>query len=143
MENRQLVRLVSTAALLAALAPGVLSAQVTKTCDASHLNGGYGFRFDGTIVGEPGGLFSAVGLQRFDGNGRISGTETISFLGLVMQMAFTGTYSVNSDCTGTMTATFSNGFVGRQNFVIVDGGKEIIGITVDPGAVLTGVFKKL
>lgn len=49
---------------------------------------------------------------------------------------------MNPDCTGTATETDSALGVVNDDLVIVDDGREIRAIAVDPGAVVTAVWKK-
>jgi hypothetical protein len=106
------------------------------------LKGNYGFRGDGTFIGV--GLLSAVGLQSFDGQGNAQGSETANLNGFPTHSTFAGNYTVNDDCTGTITETFDNGFSGTFDIVIVDNGKEIFAIaSAPPGGVFTAVYKRL
>jgi len=49
---------------------------------------------------------AAVGRAVLDASGNISGTESRSVGGGFADETFTGTYSVNADCTGTTTLQF-------------------------------------
>jgi hypothetical protein len=65
-----------------------------------------------------------VGVQTFDGSGKWTATESASFGAFVVRsVAFSGTYTLNADCTGSMTAKFPDGSIGHQDFVIADAGK--------------------
>jgi hypothetical protein len=117
--------------------PKVQADVAENVCTLSTLNGPYGLVLTGTIVGV--GPFSQVGIVNFDGAGHISAKETTSFVGAIIPRhpAF-GTYTVNSDCTG------SSSIGGHTaDFVIVDGGDEQQLLVTDPGAVITGSFKKV
>ncbi len=89
------------------------------TCSAASLTGryllfGYGFQAGATL--QPGGPplptpttpatpqpFTFLARMVFDGNGNIV-AETNSTLGLSL-VQYTGTYTINADCTGTMTVS--------------------------------------
>ncbi len=49
------------------------------------------------------GPFAAVGTDTFDGNGNIMGAASLDLNGNIVSATETGTYKVNSDCTGTYT----------------------------------------
>src|ERR1700730_14592523 len=71
------------------------------TCSITTLHQRYGFAINGTNSGNP---FTAVGQIATDGNGTLAGNETISDNGSLGNPASVlGTYSINSNCTGTMT----------------------------------------
>lgn len=72
-------------------------------CTLSHAAGNYGFSDSGTIVGI--GPRAAVGTLAFDAAGSISGKLTASLSGSIGTTSLSGTYSVNSDCSGS--AVFS------------------------------------
>jgi hypothetical protein len=47
------------------------------------------------------GPVAAVGIFTADASGNLSGSQTRSLAGAIADETFTGTYVVNSDCTGT------------------------------------------
>lgn len=119
-----------------------------KECSRATLKGSYGFTSTGTILpplfGQPSysfdgpaGPFAEVGKQTFDGNenGETEYTATISNNGETTPgLLFKGTYSVNKDCTGTMTLTQTMPFPSTVafNFVIDDHGSEIRALLTGP-----------
>jgi len=121
----------------------VLAVVVTKTstvyaqCSNATLTGSYGFKQDGfgTRNGKAGGPavpFAQVGVVTFDGAGNASFTTTSVFnsTGGEFFEAIPGTYTVNSDCTGTVTI---EDFGLHFNIVTVGGGAEFFGIQTDIG----------
>jgi hypothetical protein len=120
-----------------------------KTCSNETLKGSYGGAISGTRPAPsvfPGGpglqgqLEQTVGLILwvFDGKGgftqTISGKGTISGPGL--ELAVSGTYSVNADCTATVTSMIGGVPVAEIRMVIVDGGKEFRTFVVSPQPVM-------
>jgi hypothetical protein len=98
-----------------------------RSCSNVTLRGGYGF-FVGAIVLPAGTPRSNLGRMSFDGLGNWSITITTNDNGTVRHVEDSGTYMVDSDCTGKM---FSKGG-GVVEFVLVDGGKELYQLrTVD------------
>jgi hypothetical protein len=110
-------------------------------CSLRTLNGCYGDTISGTIVGF--GPIAAIGVTNFDGNGHFTGTDTVNINGSGgISESSTGTYTVNSDCTGTRVQTFPDGRVVSASFVIVNHGKEFLFVNTAPGLVITGSGKK-
>ena len=119
---------------LAGLAPGLASAQAPH---CSTLAGTYAAIATGTLP-IPGNTvpapFNAVAIQTFEGAGKWTTTESANFNGTIRRNAtLSGTHTLNPNCTGIMTATFPDGSLGHQDFVIADGGKTIYAIGVDNG----------
>jgi hypothetical protein len=105
------------------------------------LNGSYGDTISGAIVGL--GSIAAIGVTKFDGHGHFTGTDTVNINGSGgISESSTGTYTVNSDCTGTTVQTFPDGRVVNTSFVIVKNGKEFLFLNTSPGLVITGSSKK-
>ena len=110
-------------------------------CSPGTLNGSYGDTISGTIVGF--GPIAAIGVTNFDGNGHFTGTDTVNINGSGgISESSTGTYTVNSDCTGTRVQTFPDGRVVSASFVIVNHGKEFLFVNTAPGLVITGSGKR-
>lgn len=107
-----------------------------RACSDAALSGTYGFTFDGEIlrsdvtrVAE----FAGVGVETFDGHGSISSGRIIGTNnGQPFMRTFTGTYSINADCTGTKTISI-NGQLSHYALVIVAHGREIKTAETDPG----------
>ncbi len=107
-------------------------------CSTHSLRGLYGYLFAGEIVGVA--QFRTVGTQTFDGAGHVAVTASSSTGGQVSRYEFTGTYTLGADCRGQMEALFPDGSTGHMDFVSVDGGRQLFGIQMDPGVILTGTF---
>ena len=142
----------STALVLAfgtvlALVPPTKAQAEHRSCSNATLRGGFGYTATGTLIGAPApfaGPFGEVGRATFDGDGNTSGTATLSANANIVNITFTGTYTVNPDCTGSMTLNVSPlGITGTSFFVIDDDGLEIRTISADQGiAVETRVYRK-
>ena len=118
--------------------------EARKVCGVDTLEGTYGLTFSGLFtrgaVPAPINAFGPVaggGLVTFDGDGNLSASETVSVGGLVNPVNTTGTYTVNSDCTGTFTTPHAH-----LNLVIVRNGREILAVNTDPGRVAVDNFVK-
>lgn len=116
-------------------------------CSLAHAAGKYGFTDNGTVLNV--GLRTAVGVFTLDGAGNlINGSATSSLAGNIAIETFSGTYTVNSDCTATFTAKIYSGGVEildlAMNGAFDDHMKEIRGlftsVTTPNGTVLTTVI---
>jgi hypothetical protein len=119
-----------------------------KECSNATLHGSFGYTSTGTLldtyVPPPlAGPFAEVGRQTFDGKGNTEGTATLSANGNINKVTIEGTYTVNADCTGSMTLNVSPlGVTVHADFVIDDDGAELRAIVTDSGLVESRVYKK-
>jgi len=120
--------------------PGTAAAEPLFSNQSLH--GAYGFSSTGTLFGDPG---IAVGRTTFDGQGLCTlvirfniaatgGTEPID--------ATSCTYGVQPDGTGTLTVAIPGLGTFTIAFVLVDHGKELHTISLDPGISTTALLKK-
>lgn len=130
-----------TGAILAALVilvpisrHSVPAVYASSGCSAATLTGNYGFSNPGfttprsPVTGNE-DPFAAVGVLAFDGAGGVSLSYTLAFLGTISPgLTASGTYTVNSDCTGSISFPTVVNF----NTVIIGGGAEIFGIETTP-----------
>jgi len=113
-------------------------------CSAATLYGRFGLTFSGysTIGAVPALITSSIpvaggGLVTFDGNGNLSASETVNLGGKILPVNLPGTYTVNTDCTGSLTTANAH-----LNLVIVRNGREILAVNTDPGHVVLDNFIK-
>ena len=109
-------------------------------CNNKLIAGNYGFTVQGNKLGGPGPTGPQVGvaMAKFDGKGGFTQTDTVTISGEVVadftHTPANGTYTVNSDCTGTFTIDFTDGRPPVvANFVVVDGGSEIDTVVISAG----------
>lgn len=108
-------------------------------CSLASLKGPYALERQGTIVAQlpgfpvPPAPFGEVLIATFNGAGSFSGTATANVGGVVLNSApFTGTYTVNPDCTGTDTVFTSVGVTLHNSIVVIGGGERFISTETDP-----------
>jgi hypothetical protein len=114
--------LIALAALCLSFAP---AAQAAQRCSLAKAAGTWGFTLTGTLLlptgPVPGG---AVGRLTMDTAGNVSGTEARNVGGGFANETIAGSWIVNSDCTGTLTANvYESGVLVRTSvfaFVLVD-----------------------
>lgn len=121
-------------------------------CSVASLKGPYAVARQGTLVTSVPALglvapapWAEVALVNIDGAGSFSGKATVNIGGAVLSdVPFTGTYTVNSDCTGTNTVTApSVGITIHQALVVIGGGQRFIETEADSLAVVEGRIEKL
>ena len=105
------------ASLLALLliAGMAVPAHAAGPCSLARAAGNWSFTDSGTVVNV--GPRTAVGTLTFDALGNVlNGVGTSSLNGTIANETFSGTYTVNPDCTGTVNVTIYSGDV--ELFVI-------------------------
>jgi hypothetical protein len=136
-------------AVAAALALGIAptAKAQNKGCSTATLQGTFAYTSTGTITSPPdeAGPIAEVGAQTFDGNGGTAATATLSSNGTILQLAITGTYAVNADCTGTFTLQVVSPFQATIDvfFVIDNGGDGFQAMETDTGFVITRIGRRL
>jgi hypothetical protein len=124
-------------------AGAALPLRADNTCSAQTLNGAYTYTLRGGYIGDQfGDVFDFAAAGRFvaDGNGGFSGAETTSQgESIARSSPYTGTYTVNDDCTGTMIFKNSQGnVIANMDMVITNNAKEIELIESDSGTNISG-----
>jgi hypothetical protein len=128
--------------LLAAVA-GTNRTKAQQGCTLATLTGPYGYALGGSFYDSRGfqGLYASAGRLVTDGNGAItSGAETQNVDGTLVRRNYTGSYTINSDCTGTMTIQSGTAFA-HGDIVLVNGGKELNFVQTDTDIIFSGVMK--
>jgi hypothetical protein len=117
-----------------------------KGCSNASLQGTFAYTGTGSIVTPAAiaGPFAEVGTQTFDGQGHTTATATASSNGTIVQLTITGTYTVNPDCTGTLTLQVSPFGVTVHVYMVIDNSlSEFQAIETEPGLVITRFGRKL
>ena len=117
-------------------APGIAITGIFKkirrnACNETTLAGTYGFSVEGVLLGV--GPLASVGVMTFDRSGATASQDTTSVNGQISTNSAAGIYSVNRDCTGKAAIG-----TRTREFVIVNGGREVIEILTVPNTVVTG-----
>lgn len=122
-------------ALVLGIAPTAKAAD--KGCSAVTLMGTFSRHDTGTVLASPGGTgpVAFVGTFTFDGSGNVTGATTGSSFGTIGTGTQKGTYTVNSDCTGTIVVTGSGSHSSHYSFVIDDNGNGFQYICTDSGPI--------
>jgi len=118
-----------------------------NACDASSFLGGYGYALSGYSYDVQGNIYILAGAGRMvvDGKGGVTGTDTFSLDGTIAHRTYTGTYSMNDDCTGSIVLQVTAGgtsATSHGDIVAVNNAREINFIQTDPNVILSGAFKR-
>jgi hypothetical protein len=112
----------------------------SPSCNNKLIRGNYGVTIQGTKLQGPGPTGPQVGVavSEYDGKGNFTQIDTVTINGEVVadftHTPATGTYTVNSNCTGTFTINFTDGRpTVTTNFVVVDNGNEIDAVVTSAG----------
>jgi hypothetical protein len=118
------------------LAPALLA---DEQCSLRSVAGDYGYTVTGTRL--PLGPAASVGTVSLDRQGNLSGTQTLSLNGTIVQgEVLTGTFTVNPDCTGSSTIVVTNTPFPRTShldLVWINSSREFRAIFTDAGTILT------
>jgi hypothetical protein len=115
--------------------PGFGQAEGTVTCGLPGKEQFLTTNLVGFVSGVPA---ETVGAVTLDGEGNISGTETFTTNGVVETLPVTGTYTENSNCTGTWQITPTGGAPTHFNTVVLNSGNGLLLIQTDHGAITAG-----
>jgi hypothetical protein len=106
------------------------------------VKGNYAITVNGFFYDADGfqGVYSSAGLAIADGAGAITGTDTVNIDGTPTRgRQFTGTYTLNANCTGTINLTDTKGnSIGNMDLVVANGGKTVALVDYDPNLILNG-----
>jgi hypothetical protein len=154
MTTRSLKKLVISGLAAFTLAFGCTQASAddraeSPKCDNDTLKGPYGFTLTGWRIHVPDtntrSARAGVGRAVFDGRGNVSGSETKSHDGIITLLTFTGSYQVNTDCTGTahlVTTDTGEDHNRNFNFTIIESGEQVMAIQTDAGRATTVIATK-
>jgi hypothetical protein len=106
------------------------------------LHGRHGFTYSGST--QTLGPVASSGRIDFDGLGHVAAVYTTSVNGTAFTGTFTGTYTVQSDGTGSIVVDLPLlGLQSRGDFVIVDHGEGTFFTSTEPGYSVTGSTRRM
>lgn len=141
MKRKNIARtltLIAWSALALGLGPAAKAAE--RGCSNESMRGTFSYTGTGFITAPPAfaGPFVEVGTQTFNGFGGTTATATLSQNGNIIQITVTGSYSVNPDCTGTLTLQVAPLGITVHVFLVIDEGSGgFQGIETDSGLTIT------
>ena len=122
---------------------GDAGASSQAPCSNHTLRGSYALNIDGTIIAGPNRLLlRGVAIRQFDGRGNMSQVDFTTINGAPAGTEWrsgSGTYELNSDCTGTMEIIQSDGSPTlRLRLVVGDHGRTTYDISEGNSTGATG-----
>lgn len=119
--------MISLATVCVGMAPAV---QAAEHCSNAKAAGTWGLTLTGTLILPTGPVpGAAVGRVRIDADGNVSGTEARNVGGGFANETLTGSLTVNSDCTATLTVNiYESGVLVRTSVlaaVFVDDSNKV------------------
>jgi hypothetical protein len=136
-------RIIATLAFAVALAP---AARALSQCGPGTVAGSYAYNFSGFISLSATQVLpaSAAGRITFDGRGQVSGTQTRSVAGSALDETYSGTYTVNPDCTGSFTVNVQpDTRVSTVKVEWANNTNDVYFVFTNPGFTLTGTGKRV
>jgi hypothetical protein len=111
-----------------------------STCTNATIAGSYGYTLSGWIFTTAGAElpFADSGNLASDEKGNLSGSSTYGLDGSIQPRTLTGTYSVNSDCTGTATLKDNLGNTAGLNLLIAENGRSFQLVQSDNSTAVSG-----
>ena len=131
---------------LALAASSTLMAHASGCSDIT-IKGSYAFTIHGTVFLPDGSTLLIDGLAKttFDGNGNVSQLDAVATNGYVAPgwRLSTGTYSVQPNCTGTMTITNGDLPLLHLQLIVAQSGNRIHDMVMDPGFATTAEAERI
>jgi hypothetical protein len=124
--------LVGAAITLGLANPG--NAEAQNSCSTATLTGNYIYAQDGyqDSVSKP---FAQAGRETFDGKGNMSGVFSGNFNGTIVRGDYAGTYTVNPDCSGSVTFTDNLNQTSHFDIYVADNGNEFVFVQTDQNSI--------
>jgi hypothetical protein len=98
----------------------MMSPAQAATCSLSSVAGNWGYTYTGTVFAPSAVPVAAVGRAHLSSDGNLAGTQTHTTAGQTEVEEYYGTFTVNADCTGSMTINVTlNGQLVRTSTLSV------------------------
>lgn len=114
-------------------------------CSLATLQGTYIFAYDGIQLKDGKQIpFAQAGQETYNGDGTMTGVFSGNFGGEVVRNApYTGTYTVNDDCTGSLTTTEETGVISHYDQFTGPRGDELSFVQTDPDFIAAGFQRRV
>jgi hypothetical protein len=127
--------MIKTLGFAAILMAAAVPAFADGNCSVATLRGGYGATGTGSLAPNNQAPAALIARIVFDGAGNFTANETRSINGVVAQTSFSGTYTLNATCEGSVI--LSGGTNADYNFVIDADGTHGRAIATVSGTIFT------
>ena len=114
-------------------------------CSLATLHGTYNFASDGVQIAPPDGAgpFAYAGLVTYDGKGGVTEVITLSANGVITRnFKESGTYTTNSDCTGS-EVDMGGGTTQHYDEFLRPDGNQFAFVQTDQGIVSAGTLTRI
>ena len=141
-----LIARTSLAAAGLALFITMASPAQARECSLANVAGSYGYTASGFVATSPGTFVPAAaeGRLTFDGKGHVNGIQTRVVAGSSLDETFSGTYSVNPNCTGSFTVLVEpDTRTSTVDLVWTDNTKGASAVFTTPGFILTATGRRI
>lgn len=149
MSGNHMKRIAFAVAGFVALTCGLaaFTAIAVSRAAAGGLNANFAFGFAGTVISRPAtGPIAGNGIFAFASAGTLTGTETFNAIGTICTGTLSGTYTLNTDGTGTITVTFTSttcgSMTGHSSFVLSNAQDRMDLVGTDSFQVTSGEANK-
>jgi hypothetical protein len=127
---------ISLVLLALALAASSAATAHASNCTTLTFRGTYAFTIHGQILTPTGPLLvDGIARTTFDGNGNLTQVDAVAVNGIIALVwrPGTGTYTLNPDCTGTMTLVNQGQAPLHLAILVSHSGDLIHSVVTDPG----------
>jgi hypothetical protein len=116
-----------------------------NSCSLRTLKGTYAYHCSGVHLGSGQPVYVAfAGKDHYNGDGTLTGVYTFSENGTIARnISYTGTYTVNPDCTGAYTSVDANGVFTHLDLFFGRDGEEVNFVLTDEGVVDAAVERRV
>ena len=107
-------------------------------CSLATMKGAYLYAQDGIILGKSADKnqpFAQAGREYYDGKGGMSGIYTENLNGIIIRGNYKGTYTVEANCSGTITFEDDRKIVSRYDIYATKGGSEFVYVQTDSNTI--------
>lgn len=120
-------------------APGNAPQIGGASCTTSMINGTYFYVLTGTVSsGSPNVPYAELGQFVANGSGSLSGSSSSNLNGQKQTNSLTGTYSVQANCSGSMTLTLNSSTTTALTFQLINNAQGMILAMTNDGDIVTG-----
>ncbi len=108
-------------------------------CSNASLTGTYLYLLNGTLLtGSPSAIYAEVGKLVADGQGHVAGLAQASVSGTLVNYSLNGTYTVQANCSGSMSLAANSNITRTFNIQVGNGGGSVVLAFAGTGEVTAG-----
>jgi hypothetical protein len=144
MKSKLIARATLAATVVVLFMTVALPARAAQ-CSLASVAGSYGYTTSGFVAIS--GSFvpvAAAGRITFDGHGHVNGIQTRVVAGSSLDETYSGTYSVNPNCTGSFTVLVEpDTRTSTVDLVWTDNTNGVSAVFTNPGFILTATARRI